>query len=452
MRCAQQLAAALAAAALASVAAAQVVCTEQLAGATARGGRLHGAHAHEPPRRKPGPARPDSRSIAQCSEQVDAARVPDDTALFNGVPVGGVVAIVQTAAWVPVREAPAAAAPSCTGVFIGARQVLSAAHCVYHLLQRDGDERYWTFGESARAPRFLYAVAGKASRTDGSARAYELTRACIPESYANAASEVATSAQGNDLVVFTTSRPFDAAPDSHIATLAAPLAELPAPSAEYILPQYPHDTAQGHVLVVDASDTPIYVDPLPTATGADALFHSVNLVSWTGSSGAPMLDVAASRAEGRPVVRGVLMSAGWTMCDSGIVVVDSQKSELRALLAATGSESQSEAVPSTPGVQGSRLPAPGVQGQQLPPPGVQGQQLPAPGVQGRQLPPPGVQDDPPLDPAPASTPTTPEQGPGREPQGTSSTFGGDEPVIEADNFAPVPPPAEFGFGSPDDDF
>lgn len=39
-------------------------------------------------------------------------------------------------------------------------------------------------------------------------------------------------------------------------------------------------------------------------------FFSVSLASWSGSSGGPIVDVAASNTEGRPVVLGVLMSSG----------------------------------------------------------------------------------------------------------------------------------------------
>ena len=47
-------------------------------------------------------------------------------------------------------------------------------------------------------------------------------------------------------------------------------------------------------------------------------FYSVDLASWLGSSGGPIIDVERSRKQGRPILVGILMSEGWRTCDSGI--------------------------------------------------------------------------------------------------------------------------------------
>lgn len=97
----------------------------------------------------------------------------------------------------------------------------------------------------------------------------------------------------------------------------------------YLLAQYPSDVGRGERLVIDVNLTPIVARPFLTGT-----FFSVDLASWSGSSGGPIVDVEASHVAGRPVVVAVLMSSGWSVCESGIVPVTSDMPVVNLLLAA----------------------------------------------------------------------------------------------------------------------
>lgn len=211
------------------------------------------------------------------------------------------------------------------------RSVRACVRSVYHQRQGAGDLPYWMYGSNSplsagASPTYLYAILGKVSEDDNVFDMYSLRRACIPQSYIDASDEEATSSQGNDIVIFAIDAPFRG-PSSALATIASSI-EYDKPR-DYLLPQYPSDVAQGERLVIDMNYTPIVFRPFQ-----GGMFFSVNLASWSGSSGGPIVDVAASNAEGRPVVLGVLMSSGWSVCDSGIVPVATAIPIVNELLAA----------------------------------------------------------------------------------------------------------------------
>lgn len=156
---------------------------------------------------------------------------------------------------------------------------------------------------------------------------YPLRRACIPQSYIDADNEEMTSGQGNDLVLFQIEGKFRG-PLEAVATLTDEV-QYNVPKS-YFLPQYPSDVSNGERLVIDLNFTPIVFEPFQGGT-----FYSLELASWSGSSGGPIIDVSASNAAGRPVVAGVLMSSGWSVCDSGIVPVTSYIWVVKQLLATT---------------------------------------------------------------------------------------------------------------------
>lgn len=69
------------------------------------------------------------RSIEQCKSSVEMLNVPDSATHYEGVPLGGVVTIVETE--VPLHESIAAAQralPACTGMFVSPTQIISSAH------------------------------------------------------------------------------------------------------------------------------------------------------------------------------------------------------------------------------------------------------------------------------------------------------------------------------------
>lgn len=136
-----------------------------------------------------------------------------------------------------------------------------------------------------------------------------------------------TSGQGNDMVIFTTEGRFSGA-HSDIADIARSVTyDMPI---DFLLAQYPSDVSNGERLVLDKNFTPIKFRPF-----MEGSFHSIDLASWSGSSGGPIIDIAASNAVGSPVVVGVLMSSGWSVCDSGIVPVSMDSGTVRELLEAT---------------------------------------------------------------------------------------------------------------------
>lgn len=169
------------------------------------------------------------------------------------------------------------------------------------------------FGDGNLHNTFLYAIAGKVDAEDNSFDVYKLVTGCVPQSYVDAESEDATSSMGNDLVVFEVEGNFTGDLSS-IGNIANSIVyDIPR---NYLLPQYPSDVDEGRSLVIDMNTTPIVFEPL-----GDGVFFSIDLASWSGSSGGPIIDVNATRSSGRPCVVGVLMSSGWSVCDSGIVPV-----------------------------------------------------------------------------------------------------------------------------------
>ncbi|KAI0559742.1 Peptidase S1 PA clan [Gracilaria domingensis] len=254
------------------------------------------------------------RSIVQCETTVEVLEVPDNTTEYDGVPLDALVTIVETE--VPLRdsmEAAQRALPACTGIFVSPTQILSSAHCVYHQRQQESEEPYWMFGDDNPHNTFLYAITGKVNAEDRSFNVYKLAQGCIPQSYFDAENEEVTSVMGNDLVIFQIEGEFVGDPTS-IGTIAPSIVYDVA--KDYVLPQYPSDINNGRSLVIDKNRTPILFEPL-----GSGVFFSVELASWSGSSGGPIIDMNTTRMTGSPSVVGVLMSSGWELCDSGIVPV-----------------------------------------------------------------------------------------------------------------------------------
>lgn len=184
---------------------------------------------------------------------------------------------------------------------------------VFHQKQDESEESYWMFGDGNPHNTFLYAIAGKVDAEDDSFDVYKLVTGCIPQSYIDAPNEDATSSMGNDLVVFEVEGNFTGDPSSIGSIANSVVYDTPR---NYLLPQYPSDVDEGRSLVIDMNTTPIVFEPL-----GDGVFFSIDLASWSGSSGGPIIDVNATRTTGSPCVVGVLMSSGWSVCDSGIVPI-----------------------------------------------------------------------------------------------------------------------------------
>lgn len=278
-------------------------------------------------RLKDGPAtkRRGKRSIARCRGIVESVAVDEAATSYLGVPIGGVVSIVES--MTPWGENPdAEMTPICSGIFVGQDKVLSSAHCVYHQRRNEKEDRFWLFGGSSRRRRYFYAITGKTSHADPSIGIYPLQTACIPSSYVNANNETITSGQINDLTIFTTLAPFRGDP----ASIATFVDSLPANSErrEYMLPQYPLDVASGAQLVIDVATSPLY-----KTSYFGGIFYSIDLVSWIGSSGGAIIDVAKSAEKSRPVLAGILMSEGWQVCDSGMLPVTKGSDMLTNLIA-----------------------------------------------------------------------------------------------------------------------
>ncbi|CAN8068223.1 unnamed protein product [Agarophyton chilense] len=254
------------------------------------------------------------RSIVQCRSSVEVLGVPDNTTEYEGIQLDAIVTIVETE--VPLRNSTQAAQralPACTGIFISSTQILSSAHCVYHQRQDKGGEPYWMYGDDNPHNTFLYAITGKVNAVDKTFNVYKLVRGCIPQSYIDAENEEVTSVMGNDLVVFDIEGQFVGNPMSIGAMAPSVVYDI---AKDYMLPQYPSDFNDGRSLVIDKNTTPIRFESL-----GSGMFFSIDLASWSGSSGGPIIDMIATRITGRPTIVGVLMSSGWGICDSGIVPV-----------------------------------------------------------------------------------------------------------------------------------
>lgn len=196
---------------------------------------------------------------------------------------------------------------------------------VYHQRRDKDDEAYWIYGDEKGGDTYLYAIAGRVSGEDERFDVYALHRACIPQSYIDAADEATTSGQGNDIAILSTEAFVGNA--SSIAVFGESVAYDTA--REYLLPQYPSDVERGTRLVIDSNTAAIERRRL-----RGGWFESVELASWAGSSGGPIVDVERSAAHGRPVVVGVLMSSGWSVCDSGLVRVTKDVAVVAELLEA----------------------------------------------------------------------------------------------------------------------
>jgi len=256
------------------------------------------------------------RSIARCRGLVESVSVPEEFDDYLGVPLGGVVSIVESESpWSGIHEE-GEITPICSGIFVGESKVLTSAHCVFHQRRSWDDARFWLFGDDSVRRRYFYAVSGKSSSSDSDVSVYPLQTACIPQSYATADNETVTSGQMNDVAIFTTLAPFRGSNNS----IAEFVYKLPAGSSmrDYMLPQYPLDVASGTQLVIDVATSPLY-----KTTYFGGTFYSVDLVSWIGSSGGAIIDVGESRYRNKPVLAGILMSEGWQVCDSGILPMTS---------------------------------------------------------------------------------------------------------------------------------
>lgn len=261
------------------------------------------------------PMRQNKRSIARCRGLVESVEVPEDVKTYLGVPIGGVVSIIEsTLPWEESKDGDVT--PICSGIFVEDRKVISSAHCVFHQRRDSSDSRFWLFGEKSPRRRYFYAVAGKSSQMDNSISVYPLQSACIPESYTTAENETVTSGQMNDMVIFTTLTPFRGDRNS----IAEFVHALPSGNElkDYMLPQYPLDVSSGAQLVIDVATSPLY-----KTTYFGGTFYSVDLVSWIGSSGGAIIDIKESQARQKPVLTGLLMSEGWQLCDSGMLPITS---------------------------------------------------------------------------------------------------------------------------------
>ena len=179
------------------------------------------------------------------------------------------------------------------------------------------------FGDKSPQQTYLYAIASRVDGDDDTFTVYGLRRACIPSRYVNAENEAATSTQQSDFAVLETTGRFTGEPRG-LGTLAKEI-EM-GEVKDYMLMQYPSDVGSGRQLVIDRAKTAIQEWPLN-----GGIFHTVDLASWSGSSGGPIIDIEKSKKMRRPVVVGVLMSSGLEVCDSGIVPLTDKNKELRSM-------------------------------------------------------------------------------------------------------------------------
>ena len=222
---------------------------------------------------------------------------------------------------------------------------------MYQQKRAAGSVRRWLFGSSAQKRRYYYAIAGKVSASDTSVFVYPIQMACVPRSYTSAKNESVTSGQRNDLAVLSTIRRFE----GHASSIGLILHSLTMPgfdeARDYFLPQYPLDVANGTQLVVDATRSPIYATAFMGGT-----FHAIDLVSWIGSSGGPIIDTTYSLQMGRPVLAGVLMSGGWQKCDSGMLPIALTAGTIRNLANVQPRRTVQEGQNNRPAVQNGRSP------------------------------------------------------------------------------------------------
>lgn len=301
---------------------------------------LSGLRLKGGPKRNGHRKHPAKRSITRCSGLVESVFIEESTTSYLGVPIGGIVSIVESVhPWSDSGDAQLT--PICSGIFIGDNKILSSAHCVYHQRLDNTDTRFWLFGSNSRRRRYFYAVAGKTSSTDTTVSIYPLQMACVPKSYVAANNETLTSGQMNDFTVMTTLSPFQGDPKS-LATFAKKIATW-TERREYILPQYPLDVANGAQLVIDVATSPLY-----RTTYFGGVFFSIDLVSWIGSSGGPIIDVKKSVKQQRPVLTGILMSEGWQVCDSGMLPITGDNELFKRLRSKKPHRSVEFTKPNTP--------------------------------------------------------------------------------------------------------
>lgn len=107
---------------------AQAVCNEQvIPDDAAMSLRLTFRHTNFHQKLPPRPII--QRSIVRCSDQVEVLSVPETAIAYEGVPLAGVVTIIETAEPLTDKaQISQFAVPACSGVFISETEIISSAH------------------------------------------------------------------------------------------------------------------------------------------------------------------------------------------------------------------------------------------------------------------------------------------------------------------------------------